>query len=570
MTTVAIVGSGPSAIYALQGLLKSAYPIQVTLFEAGDIAGVGTPYDPRTNPIEMLANIASIEIPPVGITLLEYLTRCPADRLAEIGVDPGDLSERAFFPRVALGSYLRDRLSALAEGASERGHAVVVLTRTRVVDVIPADVGADVRYLGRGRSMSAQRFDKVILATGHTVPSARNGAQAPALPSAAPNARAIGVFGSSLSAIDLAVSLAFARGSFADGAYALNSGQPPFVITMMSRGGRLPEADFFCPLPARPIDGFAAEDVEAAMEQAEPGSLLEAVFAHFAKTLGLADPEYGRRIGLETLSVDTFADAYFAERDAQEPFAWARRNLEESRRNHRARHVVPWRYAILQCHEAFGLCVDKLDENELKRFAGGMKRVFADNYAAVPPLSVERLLALHDVGVLKVVKLDGDYDLETDEATGNSTVTSDGTAMSFDVVFDARGQAAALEGEFPFPSLRMLLMANRDLDLDRGGGAIRIDANYQLADGINPLRNVWCLSLPFLLDRKPFIQGLTSASDMGKASAEAILSDMPEMTSQPAPTLASLIDVVAATETVMLPKGAIVLAPKAPRANMMA
>lgn len=563
MTTIAIVGSGPSAIYALQALLESIHPIHVTIFEAGDVAGFGTPYDPRTNSVEMLANIASIEIPPLGMSLLEYLKGCPAKRLAEIGVDPTAMSDRAFYPRIALGAYFRDRLAALVEGASQRGHAVSILTRRRVVDVIPADDGVDIRYLGRRIPLHTQRFDKAILATGHTAPLARADGFAPALASEAVDAETIGVFGSSLSAIDLAVSVASARGTFSKGAYALNTGQPPFTITMMSRGGRLPEADFFCPLPARPIDGFTAADVALMMEQAEPGRLLDAVFIRFAATLTLADPDYANRIGLESLSADTFADAYFAERDAQAPFVWARRNLEESRRNHRARHVVPWRYAILQCHEAFGVCVDELDEDELKRFGAGMKRVFADNYAAVPPLSIERLLSLHDVGALGVAKLDADYSLATDEVTGLSMVTTGGAVMSFGVVFDARGQAIAEEDEFPFPTLRMFLKANRDLDPDDDGGAIRIDADYRLADGVNPLRDVWCLSLPFLLDRKPFIQGLTSASDMGRATAAAILSDVATAAADPSPTLATLLEVIATTELVMLPEGAMLLAPKA-------
>ena len=142
---------------------------------------------------------------------------------------------------------------------------------------------------------------------------------------------------------------------------------------MMSRGGRLPEADFFCPLPAEPVEGFTEDDVLALVDSAAGAPVLDRIFERFADVLARQDPAYARRIGLAELTADSFPDAYFAERDGHLPFAWARLNLEEARRNHRDRQVVAWRYAILRCHEAFASASVQLDEDELREVRSRLK-----------------------------------------------------------------------------------------------------------------------------------------------------------------------------------------------------
>lgn len=562
MRTIAIVGSGPSAIYAVQRLIDGNIPLLITLFEAGKTAGVGTPYDPRSNSVDMLANIASVEIPPVGETLLEYLSGRNDEELDAIGVSRDGLSDREFYPRIALGAYYRDRLAFLATVAAARGHSFSVMTQCRVVDVIPRFNGVELRHVAHGGRPRSLLADKVVLATGHVVPLAQTTRGISKVVDQNAQSRRIGIIGSSLSAIDVAVSAASARGSFAAGKYMADSTALPFSITMMSRGGRLPEADFFCPLPSENAENFTEEDVLAIVETPTGASILDRVFARFADVLARQDPEYALRIGLAGLTADTFPAAYFAERDAHQPFEWARLNLAEATRNHRDKHVVAWRYAILRCHEAFASCLDALSDDDLARFNRGLKRVFADNYAAVPPRSIERLLALHDAGILDLVKLDDDYDIVFDEETGFSHVSNGSSTLVFDEIIDARGQAHADEDEFPFPTLRMALKANRDLDIDRDEGAVSVDASYRLIEGTNSLRNIWCLSLPFLLERRPFIQGLTSAAEMGKAAAEAILADVEHSSPvREESALAELAKTVATTQPVMMANSAVLLIP---------
>lgn len=65
MKKIAIIGTGPTGIYTLLSLLESKKPLSITLFEKAPLAGVGMPYSAVDNNQLMLANIASIEIPPI-------------------------------------------------------------------------------------------------------------------------------------------------------------------------------------------------------------------------------------------------------------------------------------------------------------------------------------------------------------------------------------------------------------------------------------------------------------------------------------------------------------------------
>ena len=85
VTRVAIVGSGPTGIYTLKGLVGSKEPLEITIFESEAEAGKGTPYHPDMNDRMMLANIASIELPSICETLAQWLLRQPPDELLRLG-----------------------------------------------------------------------------------------------------------------------------------------------------------------------------------------------------------------------------------------------------------------------------------------------------------------------------------------------------------------------------------------------------------------------------------------------------------------------------------------------------
>lgn len=516
---IALVGTGPTGLYTLHHLLASEHPLTVTLFEAAPLAGVGQPYSPDSAQVTMLANIASIEIPPLGETYLDWLHCQPPILLKAYGVDPSALHERQFLPRLVLGAWFRDRLEQMLETAKERGHRVALREQSQVTDV--ARVGDDMRVTFDGpQGHESLLFSHVVLATGHDWPedpdhdaglfvSPWSGLIEAELP-----ATSVGILGTSLSGIDAAMAVACQHGHFEETAegslrFNLDADAGDLRLTLMSRQGLLPEADFWCPIPYRPLQHMTEAALQSELAQGSEG-LLDRLWSRFVAEMAAADPAYTEAIGLAHLTPEGFAEAYFAPRLAAEPFEWAKTNLAQVERNAAALRVVEWRYAILRMHEPMEAMFAHLTEADRQRFEA-LKRVFIDNYAAVPPQSIRRLLALHGAGVLDIFPLGDDYKLERSE--GETEVQAEtGTRRRFAIFIDARGQRSLGIADLPFPSLRTLL--------DAGEGPVPMDDSFAIAGQGGRL---FLPAAPYLLARLPFVQGITASHDLGKAVAEAIL-----------------------------------------------
>lgn len=109
------MGAGPTGIYTLFSLLQQQTPLSISIFEQADEAGVGMPYSDEENSKMMLANIASIEIPPIYCTYLEWLQKQEASHLQRYGVKKETLHDRKFLPRILLGEYFRDQFLRLVD-----------------------------------------------------------------------------------------------------------------------------------------------------------------------------------------------------------------------------------------------------------------------------------------------------------------------------------------------------------------------------------------------------------------------------------------------------------------------
>ncbi|MES2666866.1 MAG: FAD-NAD(P)-binding protein [Pseudomonadota bacterium] len=516
--TIAIIGTGPTGIYAFRSLMQHEQSLAIWLFEKGEKAGIGLPYSPETSSKTMLANIASIEIPDVISTYLDWLERQPPARLRGYGLDPDDLDARQFTPRLLLGEYFRDQLMDLVDTARARGHSVTLCEATEVADVAVVD---GLVWLTTDAGPLDQGFDRVMLATGHVFPdeaaATRSYFPSPwsGLIEADVAAGKVGILGTSLSGIDAAMAVASQHGRFAGRGQALRfvPDADGLKITLMSWTGVLPEADFYCPIPYDPL----LHMTPAALEQARGAeSVLDAVYALFQAELAQADPAYARAIGLDRLTPDSFTDAYFAEREAHDPFHWARENLAEVEHNKAHRITVPWRYAILRMHEQVEDLVPDFSDADRKRFDCGLKSVFVDNYAAVPSESIHRLLALRDAGVLGILALGQDYTLNHDGA--KTVIVAKGETHVFDTFIDARGQKALTTKDLPFPTLRKAM-------LDAGCEIPEVDEDYILTDPATVAGRIGFGAIPYLMHDRPFAQGITAAADIGAAMARSIRED---------------------------------------------
>lgn len=539
MQRIAIIGSGPTAIYTLQGLADASQPLHITIFEASEISGTGAPYRVGETDHMLLANIASIEIPPICSSYADWLRALPAEILTLFGVATDQIDERAFLPRVLLGAYFRDQLRRLAEQAETNGHRVEIFPETRVVDVAMTVDGCNLSAM-RGGSLFSAVADRVVLATGHQW-SAKDAPEQQRFASPWPSSKLsaiapgrVGVIGTSLSGIDAAVAVAASCGAFSDTGegsivYEPNKDAGDLHIALMSRKGVLPEADFWCPLPYEPLQ-VCTPDALANVAAGPVEGRLQSVFELIVQEIVRADPEYAGRIGLDQLDVEGFHDAYFAGRLNTDPFDYAAANLDEVRSNAAVRHTCGWRYAILRMHEMIESVVADLTPEDQTRFAETLKEIFIDNYAAVPPQSIARLLALHRAGCLDVVALGDDYTCDIEAPDMGAVMTYHGGQLTFDAFIDARGQKALVLDDLPFPTLRRQLRATPE----DGKRAVEFDDDLSVSGAKGQL---YCAAIPFLMHRLPFVQGITACHWLGARVSGALVSGL-EVTSNPTPAAA--------------------------------
>ncbi|MES2159281.1 MAG: FAD/NAD(P)-binding protein, partial [Pseudomonadota bacterium] len=207
--SIAFVGAGPTTLYTLTAFVEhAARPARITIFEQQARAGLGTPYRPGWNDPAMLSNIASVEIPPLCETLLAWLNRPSRKRLISLGIDPRDVDDRAFYPRVALGRYFLDQFDMPVDEARAKGFIVDIRTGHRVPDMSVQGNCVQLDIEGEGEDIADNRFDFVVMATGHQwpeEPEARPGYFLSPWPASALkrlNAVNVGIRGSSLTAID--------------------------------------------------------------------------------------------------------------------------------------------------------------------------------------------------------------------------------------------------------------------------------------------------------------------------------------------------------------------------------
>jgi uncharacterized NAD(P)/FAD-binding protein YdhS len=514
---IAIVGAGPTGIYTLKYLLESEVPLWITLFEREDEAGVGMPYSDEDTGRMMLANIASIEIPPVMVPLVDWIRSRTDEFLSHYGLERERVTDRQFLPRIVLGEYFRDQFLELVRLGRSRGHMVEVRESSEVCDVEALQSGVRLRV---NNDEDPLDFDLCAIVTGHVwpedhdphdqyYPSPWSGLISATIPAAA-----VGIMGTSLSAIDAAMAVVARHGEFAeveDGSlrYDLDEESKGLSIALMSRSGILPEADFYCPLPYEPMRVATEDALERVVSQG-PNGLLDRVFDLVAEEISVSDPVWAARVSLSTLDADSFASAYFADRMMHDAFHWAEYNLAEVERNKRDRHTVPWRYAILRLHEIVQEIVPHLDADDRERFDSGLCKVFVDNYAAIPSESVRRLLALRDAGLIDVIALGDDYQME--KQGDRVTIATDQRVLAFEVFIDARGQKPLGTKDLPFPTLRKQVLTAGDEIPDVGD-------DYTLQAPEIARGKIALGALPYLIHDQPFVQGITASAEIGKAIA---------------------------------------------------
>ena len=267
---IAIIGSGPTAIYILKHLHENAVEFKasikhISIFEKSTVGGMGMPYHPEMTDIYNLSNISSEEIPMLEESFASWLMSQSKEVLESFNIKEFPISKSKVYSRIALGSYLKNQYDRILENLREEGFMINEHFGVKIIDITP-NVDHTVNLV-TSKSKVHKGFEKVIIATGHIwseKDDPTNGYYGSPWPihKLLPEKDmfynfTVGTLGASLSAFDVVTSLAHRHGTFQESSMGLNfklhDHATGFKIAMHSAEGWLPHLQYEQEKPIREI-----------------------------------------------------------------------------------------------------------------------------------------------------------------------------------------------------------------------------------------------------------------------------------------------------------------------------
>lgn len=559
--TLAVVGSGPSALYLLKHLLDRAECLKgklrhIAVFEKSPPMGMGMPYTPRTADRFSMSNISSEELPELIQPFADWLrSQSPESRLAW-GMGETEIREDEVYPRLALGHYLQAQYREITARLGKAGIPVIEHPGGGIADIVSED--AEGQVLLRQENGKEIRCDRVVIATGHFWPD-EDEPEAGYYASPWPLKKLlpaegvfhrfrIGTMGASLSAFDVITSLAHRHGRFEDEEDGLSfhpyDGAEDFQVVMHAANGLLPHLQFDQVEPMREI--YRHVDRETLFGLCDGGFLrLETYFDRvcrpaFVEAFGkdgnealvakLSDPAFGLEDFIETMT---------GTHEYDDAFEGMKAEMAEARASVENRRPVHWKEVLDDLMYTLNFHAEFLPAED-HRFLKSTLMPFVMNVVAAMPLSSARiLLALHDAGKLNMVS--GKVEIAGKSPGKGTTVKMEdgGKTYEYPIFVDCSGQKPLEMEELPFGSLvkdgwvrkararfcdagesstveddekSRVFKENGDVFYEIGG--IDIDDSYHLiGKGGQTHPRIWNIAFPQIAGLRPYSYGLQSCNE---------------------------------------------------------
>lgn len=468
LTKLAIIGAGPMALLLMRRLLDNFEGnLEIELFEKEQVLGAGMPYSLLGANEEHIANISANELPEDLSPMADWLEEKGLSSLKRFGWREEKFNEQKALPRLLLGTYLADEFTKLLDACKVKGFSVEVHYGCAVHDIIDDPARARVTIVHQaGRA----DFDKAIICSGHFWPKQKEGHIPNYFDSPYPPAKfkghnnhAVAIRGASLTAIDAIRTLARNNGHFsttADGKlrYHVASESTAFRMVMHSRNGLLPAVRIHLE-DAQLGRGELLSTAEIERIKADHDGFvpLDYLYEHvFLDRIQAERPSFHQKI--EELTMEDFVEKMMDFREDSDPFDLLAREYKEAARSIRERKSVYWKEMLAVLSYTMNYPAKYFSAEDMLRLQKTLKPLISIVIAFVPQQSVEELLALHAAGVLSLVDVGDDSEVEVVESGGirYHYKNKDGqTSDEFYPMFiDCVGQPTLAISDLPFESLK--------------------------------------------------------------------------------------------------------------------
>ena len=571
---LAIIGSGPSAIYLLKHIMDRAAEFRkklskISIFDKSNSLGMGMPYSPETTDQFNMSNISSEELPELPISFVEWLRCQSASALEDLGVQNKEISESEVYSRLALGGYFKSQYKSIIDSLAGLGIEFQEYSTCEIVDIHDsAESNRVTLFTSRGESYDC---DKVIIASGHSWAEDDNPDVgyysspwpiSKLLPAKGTYCNCtIGTLGASLSAFDVVSTMAHRHGEFVEGNDGMIFQSFPqtdkFRIVMHAAHGWLPHLQFDQDIPLREIYRHVDRNGFKALLDLYGYLRINTYFDQVCRPalkLAFIKDEMQEMVDLLSDAKTNLVDliAKIADKhDYENPFEGMRREMVEAKDsvvNHRPTH---WKEVIDDLMYTLNFHAELMPAEDHLLFHSEVKPFLMNVMAAMPLSSANILLALYDAGVLDLIpgRVSIDKNDNSDGMT-HCTVDDEGRIenLSYRMFVDCSGQKAMALEDYPFQGLvkqgvvrkaRALFVApamaktlvgqnkERFLFEDDGNlvyclGGVDVDGSYRVVgENGKPNPRIFDIAFTHISGVRPYAYGLQACNATSAVLVEA-------------------------------------------------
>lgn len=470
IVNLAIIGTGPAALYFLHQLSQKETPIlEIQLFEKADRLGCGMPYGKHGAGKEHVTNVSANEIPALPQSLESWINQLSDSDLLPYGIDKNHFNVYRVLPRLLFGNYLEDQFKLVLEVLKRKGIRIDIKFNSEVVDIENKKDQSGFTILNHKNEKFEAEY--VILCTGHIWSKVyedkiKNYFDSPYPPSKI-HIEAnfpVALKGSSLTAVDAIRTLARKNGAFSyldSGylSYQKHQDKPNFKIYMHSRSGLLPDVRIHLDNSQLGMgisdwpNEFRADSKD---ENTSFISLDEVFEQNFKHQIRQKDPDFYSIIKDDSL--EEFVDRMMEFRKSINPFNLLEAEYKQAQKSIKTKTAISWKEALAVLSYALNYPAKYFSAEDTHRLHTHLMPLISVIIAFLPQDSTLELLALHQAGVLDMVVVDSNSWVEANDSGGATyhyvSENKEKKAESFSLYIDCTGQKSISYENFPFPTLR--------------------------------------------------------------------------------------------------------------------